>query len=274
MDIVRRVRRCVLSQQIHGSSNPFDSPPMKTLVVMNEKGGVGKTTLVAHAGWFFAERHRTLLIDLDQQANLTATLGAQVGAIDSVELFAQVSQVPRIGALSVARSTRDLLGVEGVERSCIETFRDSLAGMADDYDVCVIDTPPALTNRTFGALLAADAVLAPIGLHDYSIQGVAELLRAIRGVANFYGRSEPEFLGLLPSVFDRKSRREREMFEQLAGQVGQLLFPGLVAKRDSYARAGSEGMPVWQMKGAAAREAGQEVRAVLARVGERLGLAP
>jgi chromosome partitioning protein len=47
---------------------------MKTLVVMNEKGGVGKTNIVAHAGWYFAERFRTLVIDLDQQANLTTTL--------------------------------------------------------------------------------------------------------------------------------------------------------------------------------------------------------
>lgn len=247
---------------------------MKTLAVMNEKGGVGKTTLVAHAGWFFAERHRTLVIDLDQQANLTATLGAHVTALDSVELFAQVSRVPRVGALSVARSTRDLLGVEGVDRSCIETFRDSVAGMADDFDICVIDTPPSLTNRTFGALLAADAVLAPIGIHDYSIQGVAELLRAIKGVSSYYGRAEPLFLGLLPSIFDRKSRREREMFEQLAGQVGQLLFPGLVAKRDSYARAASEGAPVWTMPGAAAREAGQEIRAVLDRVARMMALQP
>jgi chromosome partitioning protein len=239
---------------------------MKTLVVMNEKGGVGKTTLVAHASWYFAERHRTLAIDLDQQANLTSTLGAQVGSVDSVALFAQVTRVPSLGDLTVTRSTRDLLGVESVDRACIETFRDSLGCMGDDYDACVIDTPPALTNRTFAALLAADAVLAPIGINDYSIQGVAELLRAIKGVCSHYGRAEPQFLGLLPSIFDRKSRREREMFEDLAGQVGQLLFPGIVAKRDSYARAASEGAPVWRLKGASAKEAGQEIRTVFGTV--------
>ena len=239
---------------------------MKTLVVMNEKGGVGKTNIVAHAGWYFAERHRTLVVDLDQQANLTTTLGAHVAAVDSVELFADVTRVPSIGALTVTRSTRDLLGVEGVDRACIETFRDSLAGMADDYDVCVIDTPPALTNRTFAALLAADSILAPIGINDYSVQGVAELLRAIKGVSAHYGRKQPRFLGLLPSIYDRKSRREREMFEQLAEQAGKLLFPGIVAKRDTYSRAASQGEPVWQMKGSAAREAGEEIRGVFRKV--------
>ena len=100
---------------------------LKTLVVMNEKGGVGKTNIVAHAGWYFAERYRTLIIDLDQQANLTSTLGAHVAAVESVELFAGVRKVASVGALTVAFSTRDLLGIEGVDRKCIETFRDSLA---------------------------------------------------------------------------------------------------------------------------------------------------
>jgi chromosome partitioning protein len=245
---------------------------MKTLVVMNEKGGVGKTNIVVHAGWYLAERHRTLVIDLDQQANLTTTLGAHVAAVESVDLFASVTQVASVGALTVTRSTRDLLGVEGVDRKCIEIFRDSLASMADDYDVCVIDTPPALTNRAFGALLAADAVLAPIGINDYSIQGVAELLRAIKGVSTYYKRAEPLFLGLLPSIFDRKSRRERELFEQLAEHVGKLLFPGIVAKRDAYSRAASEGEPVWNMKGAAARDAGHEIRGIFEIVATQMEL--
>jgi chromosome partitioning protein len=246
---------------------------MKTLVVMNEKGGVGKTNIVAHAGWYFSECLRTLVIDLDQQANLTTTLGAHLAETESVDLFAEPTQVASVGPLTVTRSTRDLLGVEGADRACIETFRDSLASMDDDYDVCVIDTPPALTNRTFGALLAADAILAPLGINDYSIQGIAELLRAINGVSTHYQRAEPQFLGLLPSIFDRKSRRERELFESLAGQAGKLLFPGIVAKRDAYAKAASDSEPVWNMKGAAAREAGQEIRGVFEKVATRMELA-
>ena len=245
---------------------------MKTLVVMNEKGGVGKTNIVAHAGWYFAEGYRTLVVDLDQQANLTMTLGAHLSTVESVELFAEVTKVPSAGALTVTRSTRDLLGVEGVDRACIETFRDSLAGMADDFDVCIIDTPPALTNRTFGALLAADAVLAPIGINDYSLAGITELLRAIKGVSTFYKRAEPQFLGLLPSLYDRKSRREREMFEELAGHVGKLLFPGIVAKRDLYARAAGDKEPVWAMKGPSAREAANEIRGIFQVVEQKMGL--
>jgi len=245
---------------------------MKTLAVMNEKGGVGKTNIVAHAGWYFAERFRVLAVDLDQQANLTTTLGAHVSRTSSVDLFSEVAKVEPVGPLTVARSSRELLGIEGVDRAVIETFRDSLASMADDYDICIIDTPPALTNRTFGALLAADAVLAPIGMNDYSLQGVAELLRAIKGVAQYYQRPEPRFLGLLPSIFDRKSRRERELFESLAEQLGQILFPGIIAKRDVYSRSAGEGQPVWNMKGAAARDAGNEIRGVFETVADKMEL--
>ena len=156
--------------------------------------------------------------------------------------------------------------------SCIEVFRDSIAGMADDYDVCVIDTPPSLATRTFASLLSADAVLAPIGINDYSLAGITELLRAIKGVSAHYKRKEPMFLGLLPSLFDRKSRREREAFEELAGHVGKLLFPGVVAKRDLYARAASEREPVWSMKGASAREASTEIRGIFENIEQRMEL--
>ncbi len=245
---------------------------MKTLVVMNEKGGVGKTNIVAHAGWYFAEKYRTLVIDLDQQANLTTTLGGHLSPTESVALFSEETKVAPVGPLTVTQSTRQLLGVEAADRSCLEMFRDNLRGMADDYDVCVIDTPPQLANRTYAGLLAADAVLAPMGINSYSIAGITELLKAVKGVAAFYKRPEPKFLGLLPSLYDRKSRLEREGFEDLAAQVGKLLFPAIVAKRDLYARASTERVPVWRLKGSGVKDASAEIRGIFDLVAERMEL--
>ena len=248
---------------------------MKTLVVMNEKGGVGKTNIVAHAAWYFAERYRTLVIDLDQQANLSYTLEAYACPIESVRLFSAITTVPPNGGqgATLTRSTRALLEVERAPESCIEVFRDSIRAHDATYDICIIDTPPALGMRTFAGLLAADAVLAPIGVNDYSLAGIAELMRAIKGVAAHYQRQEPKFLGLLPSLFDRRSRRERELFETLASQLGKILFPGIVAKRDAYAKSGSEGVPVWRMKGTAGREAGEEIRSIFSSVERSMELA-
>ena len=245
---------------------------MKTLVVMNEKGGVGKTNIVAHAGWYFAEKYRTLVIDLDQQANLTTTLAANLSSVESVSLFSEETKIPSVGPMTVTQATRQLLGVEKIDRSCIEMFRDNLHAIDDDYDICIIDTPPQLANRTYAGLLAADAVLAPMGINSYSIAGITELIKAIKGVSTFYKKPEPLFLGLLPSLFDRKSRLEREGFEALAEQVGQLLFPAIVAKRDLYAKAGSERMPVWQMKGSGVKDASLEIRGIFDVVDKKMEL--
>ena len=76
----------------------------------------------------------------------------------------------------------------------IEVFRDNLKAMEDDYDVCIIDTSPALATRTYAGRLAADAVLAPVGINDYSVAGITELLRAVKGVSQFYKRPEPQML--------------------------------------------------------------------------------
>ena len=246
---------------------------MKTLVVMNEKGGVGKTNIVSHACWYFSERYRTLGIDLDQQGNLSFTLGANLAKQGSYSLFQPGGRIAATGPLTVARSSRELLQVEQGDGSAIEVFRDNLAAMADDYDICVIDTPPALAARTFAALLAADAVLAPIGINDYSLAGVAELLRAIKGVSDHYEREEPQFLGLIPSIFDRRSARERALFEALAGAVGKKLFPGIVAKRDMYAQAAGEQKPVWSFsKSTAVNAAAEEIRDVFRTVENQMDL--
>ena len=247
---------------------------MKTLVVMNEKGGVGKTNIVAHAAWYFGERLRTLVIDLDQQGNLSATLSGHLAKETAVSLFSPGGRIKPVGDITVAGATRDLSEVEQTsETDGLLAFRDNLAAMAGDYDVCVIDTPPALANRTYAALLASDAVLAPVGVNDYSIAGVANLMQAIKGISEYFERTPPLFLGLIPSIFDRRSVRERELFVALAEGVGQLLFPGIVAKRDVYARAAGEGTPVWRLPPSAAVSAARdEIQGVFAEVAKKMGV--
>ena len=195
---------------------------MKTLAVVNEKGGVGKTTIVAHGGWFFSEQPnptankyqpsglglRVLLIDLDQQANLTSTMRNHLAPTPAINLFATTTRVTPIGPLTVLQSTRHLQGIETTANASIrQTFANSIRAMDADYDLCIIDTPPSLATRTLSAILACDAVISPIASGDYSIDGVTNLQRAIGGVTKHYNRTPPDFLGLLPSIFDRRSIR-------------------------------------------------------------------
>lgn len=236
---------------------------------MNEKGGVGKTTITAHAGWYFARNHKTLLIDLDQQANLSMTMAAHHSTVASVQLFAETTRIPpAFGPLTIAPAGRELGGVESADPAVIETFRNSIQAMSADYEICVIDTPPALAARTFGAILAADAILAPLDLGEYALAGVTELIRAIKGVSAHYQREEPKFLGLLPSNYDRKSPEERLRFQSLIEEVGDLVFPGVIPKRDVYRSINKTGEPVWAVKTKAGRQAADEIRAVFDKVAE------
>lgn len=245
---------------------------MKTLVILNEKGGVGKTTLSIHAAWYFAERYRTLVLDLDQQANLSYTLEGHASPVGAVQLFERVTAIPRLGQITVAGATGQLLDVERADQAAVEVFRDSVQANASDYDVCVIDTPPILGMRTYAALLAADAVLAPVELGDYSLIGVQRLIKTIQDVAAHYGQAEPLFLGVLASKFDRRSPRERALYERLQTEIGHLLFPAAVTKRDAYARAASDRVPVWKMRESAARDAADEIRWVFMTIESMMGL--
>ena len=262
---------------------------MKTLAVVNEKGGVGKTTIVAHGGWFFSEQRnpaaikhqptglglRVLLIDLDQQANLTSTMRNHLAPTPAINLFATTTRVAPIGLLTVLRSTRHLQGIETTANDSIrQTFADSIRAMDADYDLCIIDTPPSLATRTLSAILACDAVISPIASGDYSIDGVTNLRRAIQGVAEYYNRTPPDFLGLIPSIFDRRRKFDRRKLELIAEHFGRLFFPGIVAKRDSYVRAASECIPVWKMHGIPAKEAGLEICTVFDTVVQKMQLRP
>ena len=243
---------------------------VKIITWMNEKGGTGKTTLACHAAWFFADAgKRVLVVDLDRQANATSTLSEHNQAIPALQLFQPGSLITDgKDPITLSPATPDLLDVElSRDTPPLLAFRDNLAGAP--FDVCVIDTPPQIGMRTVAALLASDAVIAPVELGDYSLQGVQRLLDAIDGIDEAFGR-RPDFLGLLVSKFDRRSVRERALFDQLAEQLPNLLFPLTVTKRDAYGRAAGWRGPVWQMPGTACREAAAEIRGVLSEIANRM----
>ena len=245
---------------------------MKVLTVAARKGGVAKTTTACNLAWFLSERFRVLIIDLDAQGNASFTLEAYASTVTAFELFGADMTVPPVGNLTLARGVNDL-DVLAQDPAVIVTFAQNVRSMSDDYDAVVIDTPPALGVCTYAALLAADQVLSPVDMGDYSIEGIKDTMRAIRSVSENFGQPAPEFMGLLPSKFDRRSPSDKAALEQLVTTVGKIMFPAVVSKRDAYALSASQKRPVWQMReNSAAREAGKEIRAVMQQIEERMGL--
>ncbi|MBM3652650.1 MAG: ParA family protein [Alphaproteobacteria bacterium] len=247
---------------------------MKTIVINNQKGGVGKTTLAVHLAWYLTEvGRRVLILDLDAQANATDTLARHAGNATAAELFKPAARIAPggIDGLTLAAADTSLTDVDRGDAASILTLRENLAAVSGDFDFCVIDTPPSLGLRSVAALVAASHVLSPIYLEDYSVKGVKGLLQTFLGVQKRYGRSDATFLGLLPSLFNTKSPRQREHLEQLLRDAGKYVFPGHVVARDGYAEAVAERAPVKKLKRRSAQEAGREVRAVLANIVERVG---
>lgn len=148
---------------------------MKTLVVDNEKGGVGKSMIAVHLAWYFAEGGRRVLsLDLDPQSNGTTTLAAHAGDIDAATLFAHPVAIPSTasGGIRVVGGSAALRNIVAVDGKVIEQFRSNLGDASRSYDIAIIDTPPTFGVRNLAALMAGQFVLAPIDLDDYAIDGI------------------------------------------------------------------------------------------------------
>jgi chromosome partitioning protein len=243
---------------------------LKTLVLTNQKGGVGKSTIAVHAAWFLAERGRVLFIDLDGQRNATRSLAPHISKTATIALFQGQQMVPANGLITLTYATTDLPDVEAEGQEILDTFRANVAAAAPLYDYCVVDTPPAWCLRTLAGILIADAILSPISLGDYAVQGSVDLLKAIEGVAQVYAVPKPDFLGLLPNLYERKSPRQKGVLEGLVAGHPALMFPAELSRRDAFELAVAEALPPWRMKTKSAKAAADEMRAVLTIVADRL----
>lgn len=258
---------------------------MKVLTVAQEKGGVGKTTIAAHAAWKLAERGRTLVIDLDQQqAALSEVFLPFASSATAIHLFAEPTLIPSVGALTLAARTRQLEAIEREDPAeMVEMFRASLRLCAEHYEFVVLDTPPAFGTRTAAAIAVADLVISPIELNEASLEAVQSVVDTITTVCALYDKAPPDLTRqkpLLVSRYDTHSPRQRALFEDLASKVGRIVVDGAIVSRDAYAKYRSERCPVWDMRDASGRisssikTASEEVRRVLTEVERMLEAAP
>ena len=250
---------------------------MRTLVVNNQKGGVGKTLLAVHAAWWLAEQGaRVLAVDLDPQGNASYTLAGATPGGTSFGLFSPEPWSPPRGreGLTLLAADRALDGVDARLTEAVTAFRTRWAEIRTEFDYAVIDTPPTWSGRNFAALMAATTLVAPIDLETYALQGVRQLLAQKATVEkNGRGGRPIDFLGLLPSRFQSTSPRQRANLESLIRQDGGgLLVPGhaVITQRQGYAEALDIRQPVWTIRKTAAQAAGHEMRSVLAVVRARL----
>ncbi|MGJ0637212.1 ParA family protein [Xenorhabdus bovienii] len=255
---------------------------MKTLVVAQQKGGVGKTSTLVHIAYDFFERGlKVAVIDLDTQGNASFTLkDYDSGYLASNmfnnvadnfnDVFGNISDGPLLKLIKSdsALANMERRSVTGV----VANFRNKIEALGNSgFDVVLIDTAPSLGVSLATALYASDYVVSPIELEAYSIQGIGKMVTAIRKVRE--ANPTLSFLGMVPSKVDGRNPRHSQHLAELKRAYPQLIIPAAVGLRSSIADALATGVPVWKIKKTAARKAAKEVRELANYIYEKMEIA-
>ena len=230
----------------------------RVLAVVNQKGGVGKTTTTVNLAAALAQAgKRVLLVDLDPQGN--ATMGSGVDkrtvartvyhALLGLGELAGIRTRSEKGGYDLVPANRDLAGaeVELVELPARETrLKSALEPIAADYDYILIDCPPSLSLLTVNALAAAQRVLIPMQCEYYALEGLSDLVGTIKRVrANL--NPGLEIAGLLRTMYDPRNTLSQQVSRELEAHFGDKVFRTLVPRNVRLAEAPSYGIPavVW-----------------------------
>jgi chromosome partitioning protein len=227
----------------------------RILAIVNQKGGVGKTTTAVNlATALAAVKKRVLLIDFDPQGNASTGLGIsrQNRRVTSYDvLLADVSVMEAaiatpIPLLSLVPSSVDLSGaeIELVEVSGREfRLRKALDGIAGAYDYVLIDCPPSLGLLTLNALVAAHAVLVPLQCEFYALEGLSHLVRTVERVKRSLN-PKLEIQGVVLTMFDKRNNLSDLVAADVRGHFGDKVYDTVIPRNVRISEAPSHGKPV------------------------------
>jgi chromosome partitioning protein len=244
----------LLSRPHTRTEEPEEEVPRTATVIAfaNQKGGVAKTTSTLNlAAALSEEGHRVLCVDMDPQGNLTMSQGLNPDSIERSMFDVLVHRLPiehviQNAEIDLAVSSIDLAGAELALSSMIgreRALEKALLAVKSAYDYILIDTPPSLGLLTINALVAADHVIVPVQCEYLSLRGLVQLentLAMIRENLN----PNVEIMGILPTMFDRRTLHAREAVEILEENFGDLVFDTKIKKTIRYAEAPVKGTSV------------------------------
>jgi chromosome partitioning protein len=254
-------------------------PTGRILAVVNQKGGVGKTTSTINLGAALATQGaRVLLVDFDPQGALSVGLGLNVNSLeltvynlllDASVTFDDVVQHSKIEGLDLVPSNIDLAGAEVMLVSEVareQSLRRALAPAKARYNYILIDCPPSLGLLTVNALTAADAVVIPLECEYFALRGMALLMDTIHKIQERIN-PELEVEGILATMLDSRTIHGREVLSRVTDAFGDKLFKTIIHKTIKFAEAPVVGEPILRYAPASggAREYQELAREVMSR---------
>ena len=245
---------------------------MRTIAILNQKGGSGKTTTAVNLAAALGEKkRRVLLIDLDPQGSASSWLGEKEGSKELLEVFtankniADIIRKTSVDGVGLICFSPWLVGVDKIlagEPGPDVILQRKLAGL-QEWDYIFIDCPPNLSLLTINALAAAREVLVPVECHVMALNGLAQLLQTIERVKERIN-SQLHLSGILPCRADLRTRHAQEVIHKLKERFGNLVYNVYIRENVRIAECPSFSQPITQYD---TRSAGAEdYRALAAEI--------